>query len=100
MENTQSTLFDPHHAELTTSALAKQQIEESGTAAADRAFAVDLVRAYPGYTANELEHEANCWPGRVWKRLAECEKRKRVRRGPKKTCKITRRKCFTWEPVD
>ena len=99
MASSQSTLFDPHHDELTTSALAKQQIEESGTAAADRAFAVDLVRAYPGLTASELENKVGCRDGKVRKRLAECVP-KYLRRGIARPCDITSRPCVTWWPVN
>jgi len=92
-------LFDPHHDELTTSAVAKQQIEASGTAAADRAFAVDLVRAYPGLTASELENKVGCRDGKVRKRLAECVP-EYLQRGTARPCDRTGRDCVTWWPVN
>ena len=99
MANTQPTLFDPHRNQLTTSAVAKQQIEASGTAAADRAFAVELVRANPGLTASELEDLVGCRDGKVRKRLAECVP-EYLQRGTVRPCDITGRPCVTWEPVD
>ena len=99
MASTQPTLFDPHRNQLTTSAVAKQQIEASGTAAADRAFAVELVRAYPGKTASELENKVGCRDGKVRKRLAECVPED-LRRGAVKPCDITGRDCVTWWPVN
>ena len=92
-------LFDPHHDELTTSAVAKQQIEASGTAAADRAFAVDLVRAYPGLTASELENKVGCRDGKVRKRLAEGVP-EYLQRGTARPCDRTGRDCVTWWPVN
>ena len=92
-------LFAPPHDELTTSAVAKQLIEASGTAAADRAFAVDLVRAYPGLTASELENKVGCRDGKVRKRLAECVP-EYLQRGTARPCDRTGRDCVTWWPVN
>ncbi|MGD9162836.1 MAG: MarR family winged helix-turn-helix transcriptional regulator [Desulfobacteraceae bacterium] len=49
-------------------------------------FALKWIKAYPGQTANMLECIVGCPPGRIWKVLAQMERRgliKRVRNGSK-----------------
>jgi DNA-binding MarR family transcriptional regulator len=41
-------------------------------------YALDWIRRYPGRTAKELEKIAHCEAGRIWKVVAQLERRKLI----------------------
>ena len=60
--------------------------------------AYSLVTDHPGSTARELDSKQENDEGTIRKRLAELEKRSRIKRGAPKKCGITGRMAQTWWP--
>lgn len=59
----------------------------------------DAVVENPGCCSNELQALT---PGdsALWKRMAEAETAGYVRRGEKRTSRVSGKKCWTWFPVE
>ena len=59
----------------------------------------DAVRRFPGRTGRELAHASGLYYECIHKRLPECERAGRVRRGEPRTCMVSRRQATTWWPA-
>lgn len=66
-----------------------------------RKWAADCVRKSPGLTQRELgDQYCPSDLRKIGRRLAECEKKGLVRRGPARKCSITGRSAETWYPPE
>lgn len=65
-----------------------------------QARAVEAVRATPGLTRNELADRHGWEPAEISKRLTECDRLGRVRRGEARSCTRSNRSAATWWPVE
>jgi len=62
-----------------------------------QAKVLEVVRANPGRTRNELAAVMGWHPSEVSKRLPELERVGLVRRGAERDCNVTGRSCAVWE---
>lgn len=81
-----------------TSKLAAEQLEASGQLTQQQLLVANLVLRYPGLTARELARRYPVSHEIVHKRMAECERRGKVRRGEPRRCQVTGRMAITWWP--
>jgi hypothetical protein len=82
-----------------TSHQAAEHVTRSGVRGQQQAQAAAAVRAFPGCTSFELAMRTDIDRYVMARRLPECVTAGVVRKGPARTCSITRRQALTWFPV-
>lgn len=80
-----------------TSKLAGSQLVTSGECSRLETAALELVKQHPGSTASELNALAG-W--QVHKRLVALERAGKIRRGPARESRVSKRLNDTWMPVE
>lgn len=81
-----------------TSHRAAHEITECGARDQQHNLTVAAVTAFPGRTSQELSELSHHDRYMLARRLSECEKAKRVHRGPPKRCSVTNKTALTWFP--
>lgn len=82
-----------------TSHVSEIELDVSGKRAAACAFALSMVLATPGLTANEYEHKAGVPDGHLRKRLNDLWKDKQIQKGRVRRSAVTRKLNQTWWPA-
>ncbi|MCD4825511.1 MAG: winged helix-turn-helix domain-containing protein [Phycisphaerae bacterium] len=78
-----------------TSALARRELENTGTAARHRQLCLKIVTRSPGLTAREVEDRIDI---KAHKRLPELRAAGLVHNGKTRHCSISNRLAMTWHP--
>lgn len=81
-----------------TSHRAAREITEGGARDQQHNLTVAAVTTFPGRTSQELSELSHHDRYMLARRLSECEKAKRVHRGPAKRCSVTNKLALTWFP--
>lgn len=82
-----------------TSHCAADEITGDGSRSRMMRLALEVVRANPGCTANELDQLCNCKDGAIRKRLTDLEKLGLVKTGEVRKSKVTGKMNQTWYPT-
>lgn len=98
----QIDLFDhprAHANDPITSYMAAARAESSGQIRTDARVCLEAVQRFPGSTSRELASASGLDRHAVARRLPELERAERIRKGPKRKCRIAGTLAVTWEII-